>query len=403
LEYCSCRRPVEAIIYLHQNNPQLRALILSNSSFSGDPRVLRQVQWLVEENWCVDGIGIGFKPTELNGEYFKLRQPNLAIRMLIYVFCNSRRRSKALIEHQIDFKFSEYFSKHSYDLLIANDTDFLPFVEKALVSTLIHDKAHLHLDLHEFFEGQGHGFVWKLLFRRYQSWLNTFIPSDIWNTRSTVSRDIAVEYESALKISKVAIVLNTPRFSDLSPTELQHEQIHLVYLGKGDSARSLDLLIASMEMLDGRFYLNFMLTGSKRYQTILRKKAIKSSASDRIYFHKSVQHNLVANSINKFDLSLIFFPPKTKNLLYSLPNKFFESVQGRLGVVIGESPSMVSLVNQFGNGIIVNGWGPDSLANSLNSLTASKISELKQNSNSAASVLSAENEKMAFLSALGRV
>jgi hypothetical protein len=73
-------------------------------------------------------------------------------------------------------------------------------------------------------------------------------------------------------------------------------------------------------------------------------------------------------------------------------------VQGRLGVVIGRSPSMEELVARYRNGIVVDGWTGADLRDALETLDADDIRRMKAASHAAAGELNAENEGIVFLS-----
>jgi hypothetical protein len=94
---------------------------------------------------------------------------------------------------------------------------------------------------------------------------------------------------------------------------------------------------------------------------------------------------------------LIFFPPRFPNNTFALPNKFFEAVQGRLGIVIGESPEIVGFVRNREIGIVVQGWRASDLAVAINALSAEDVIALKQASARAATDLSTVGEGPRFL------
>jgi hypothetical protein len=62
---------------------------------------------------------------------------------------------------------------------------------------------------------------------------------------------------------------------------------------------------------------------------------------------------------------------------------------------------MVEIVKDFDNGIVVEGWEPKDLAASINSLSAERLTELKESSHRAAQVLSAETERATFFATIG--
>jgi hypothetical protein len=105
----------------------------------------------------------------------------------------------------------------------------------------------------------------------------------------------------------------------------------------------------------------------------------------------------IARRINPWDLAIIFFPPIRTNLKHTLPNKFFEAVQGRLGIVSGESPEMARLIREGGFGTVVQGWTAADLAAAINGLTTEDVTRMKAASDQAARELNSENERAVFL------
>lgn len=152
-------------------------------------------------------------------------------------------------------------------------------------------------------------------------------------------------------------------------------------------------------MVESRFSLHLMLVGSSSAVKTLRRKA--AGFDHRIVFEEPVAVENVATALNPYDVELIFFPPVTENLRHALPNKFFQSIQGRLGIVIGESPDMAELVAEFDNGIVVKGWSPTDLAAAINALDVAQIGRLKAASGVAAAELNSAREKSHFFAAAG--
>jgi hypothetical protein len=105
-------------------------------------------------------------------------------------------------------------------------------------------------------------------------------------------------------------------------------------------------------------------------------------------------------SINKYDLEIIFFPPKSLNLLHSLPNKYFEAIQARIGVVHGPSINMSLLSKEHGFSIEVPTWDYQELALTLNRYSSADIYEKKMRAAESSKLYCAEVEARKFLAHL---
>jgi glycosyltransferase involved in cell wall biosynthesis len=374
-----------------------RALVMSYSTIHSDPRVLREVEWLLSDGWAVDTVGFG---DGIKGEkirHFEVRMRPFPIRVPLYAILNGSARYKILVESQLP-DLSE-LGNICYDLVLANDLDFLPWcTDKIFNSTLSDSKTKWHLDLHEYFGDQGHGTVWKLLFRKYHQWLFGFTTSDVWTTRSTVAEGIADLYSQLVDFKDMKIVRNAPRYSGLLPTLPQEDKIKLVYHGVADLDRGLEELVHSVKHLDERFELHLLLMGNSRAIKKLKRAVIEDSVEGRVFFHNPVDVEEIPKAINPYDLEVIFFPPVTENLRHALPNKFFEAVQASIGVVIGDSPNMRAIIETEKFGLVVDGWQFSDLVSALNGLDRATVNEMKINASNASKKLNSEYERTNFLS-----
>ncbi|MCX7521049.1 hypothetical protein OSC27_02020 [Microbacterium sp. STN6] len=347
----------------------------------------------------MDSIGHGPRPPRSNGRHFTLGRRPLPVRLLSYLLLPSRWRFELLVGSLIPSVPALDGSEPPYDLLLANDMELLPWatsVAPRLVKPAPHGR--FHLDLHEFAPSQATGWLWKLLFRRYQRWSIPFIGSAAISSRSTVAPGIGRLYEDYFGIPPLSIVRSSPAYVDLEPSPADPEHIRLLHHGKADLDRNPQLLFDTMKLLDDRFTLTMMLIGSPRVIAKLRKLA--EPLGSRVSFVPPVAVTEVAVAVNPYDLELIFFPPTTLNLKHALPNKFFESVQGRLGIVVGDSPEMVDLINEYHLGIVVPAWTAEALAGALRRLTAERVAGYKAAADRAAQPLSAEAEARRFLEAI---
>jgi glycosyltransferase involved in cell wall biosynthesis len=221
----------------------------------------------------------------------------------------------------------------------------------------------------------------------------------IFDSRSTVNNGIARLYEEELSVPEFAVIRNSPPFADLVPGPVDPHHIKLIHHGMASWDRGLREIVDAMRLLDARFSMTFMLLGSE--EVISELKEYSADLADRIDIVPPAPMRELSSAVNRFDLEIMFYRPATRNLELALPNKLFEAVQGRLGLVAGRSPMMVDVINQHSNGVIVDGWEASDLAATLNALTAERVSELKSASHAAAAELSSEAERAVFLRTMG--
>lgn len=385
-----------------------RALVVCYSNLETDPRVTRQIDWLTAAGWVVDSLGLGPKPTPQTHRHFAF-QPAPAVtrstvaKGAIHTVLPYRARFRALVESQIPASLEREKPASGYDLIIVNDIDLLPWaVDKGRSLLSADPNARMHLDVHEFHtwapEAGMPAFQQRAL-GGYHSWLRSHISSDAFDTRSTVADGIADLYASEFGFERPSIVRNSPAFVDQQPSPVDPERIRLIYHGNAEMARGLDLLIEAFRQMDERFTLTLMLTGSVEGKDALRR--LTADLASRVEFIEPVPMSQVATTINGYDLEVIFYPPTSPNFRFSFPNKFFESVQGRIGVVIGDSPSMTAIVSQYHNGAVVDGWDAADLARTVNALDAEAITALKAGADACARDLNSGAEMKRFLESVG--
>ena len=110
-------------------------------------------------------------------------------------------------------------------------------------------------------------------------------------------------------------------------------------------------------------------------------------------FRDPVPYAQLVDTLAEYDVSMTFLPPTNFNLAHALPNKFFEAVQARLGLIIGPSPEMVAILTQYGLGAIVPDFEVESLRSVIRDLTPEMVASWKQAADAAAKDLSAEAQQ----------
>lgn len=276
----------------------------------------------------------------------------------------------------------ELLQGEQFDLVVANDARALP----AAFATA--GGAPVWADLHEWApEEQSHILSWRLLVAPFMMHLcRTYLPHCAAVT--TVSPLIAQLYEKEFGV-EAEVVRNARDFVELSPSVMQPGRIRLVHSGVAVPERCIETLIDAMHDLDARFSLDlFLVFGTDHsYREQLARRA---ASSERVTFHDPVAPHELPAALNAFDLGVYLLRPTTTNHRFMLPNKFFDFVQSRLGVVFGQAAEIDALVDSHGLGVTVDGFEPADLARALNALTMDEVRAFKQHSNAAARELSSD-------------
>jgi glycosyltransferase involved in cell wall biosynthesis len=363
------------------------------SPVGNDARVTKEIRWLEAAGYRVDILSRGPEHPDATGRRFRIGHPSSRLQLIVHALLPSRARFRGVVEKYMP---TSELSGRKYDLIIVNDHHLLPWVVNAVPALA---NGPVILDLHEVYSGNGTGLQYKLLYARYDDWLLTFITSPVFTKLLTVAEGIADLYRDQYGVPRPGVIRNVALYEELESSPVDPERILLVHHGSAAIERGIDIMLDAALQLEPRFTLVLMLLGDERSLAPLRRHP--AIAAGRAEFREPVGVTEVARAINDCDLELIFFPPRFPNNVYALPNKFFEAIQGRLGIVIGQSPEIVGFVRDYGLGIIVDGWSASDLAAAINRLSTEEIVAMKQASARAASELSNRGEGPRFLAEIG--
>lgn len=388
------------------DSPRRRVLIACWSKLEVDPRILRQIRWLSDVGWIVDTLGEGATPgPEVRTHFSMAGEPRWLgsrfVKGLMLVLLPFPARFRSFVEARIPRAATFAVARGEYDLIVVNDIDFLPWAIRTTTAARRVREMDAHLDLHEYHTRDlPDGTSLRPLMNGYWRWLRRKIASPAFTTRSTVANGIADLYASEFGVARPSIVRNCPDYVDQQPSSVSDDRVRLLYHGNAAWERGLRPLMDSVPLLDERFRLTMMLTGDPAVK--LELEAMAATSNGRVEVIAPVPMSQVSLAINSFDLEIMVYPPDSENLRFALPNKLFEAIQGRLGLVIGNSPSMTELVGEFDNGVMVDGWEGQDVARAINGLTRKRITEMKNASHACAGQLNSEVEGTRFLQAIVR-
>jgi len=364
-------------------------LILAFSNLAVDPRVNRQIRFL-RDTYRI--IAVGLAHPEVDGVEFipvtKIKRsypsPLGVLQMLFHRYDDWYWQQMHVLE-----AFNKLSNVHA-DLILANDLQTLPLALKVARG------AKVILDAHEYAPRQNEDVLsWRLLIKNYATYLcRKYIPQV--HAMMTVCPGIAETYERDTGV-KPLVMTSAPDYEDLEPNVMggNGRRIRLIHHGAAAPSRKIENMIRMMDDLDERFELNFMFVESHpRYLRHLKRLAEKRSA---IRFLPPQPMHQLPRYLNQFDIGVYLLEPTNFNHLHSLPNKFFEFIQARLGVAIGPSPEMARIVREHNLGVISEDFSPKRLAQCLRHLDPKTINFYKSQSHKAAQILSAEKNKELLL------
>lgn len=275
-------------------------------------------------------------------------------------------------------------AREAFDIILCHDLSLLPMAYALRNQAQNRDRAKIVMDLREYYPRQMESSLkWKLKNGIHAAHLCSCYLAEA-DARLTVSSGLAAEYENIYQASCSLLPSYSP-FHKLQPLNSSDGPIRCIHHGGAQPNRKLELMIEAIRMLDGRVTLDFMLTlGNAEYLQKLQRMA---QGIPWIRFLPTVPMQDIVRTIHPYDLGIYLLPDRDFNTRHALPNKLFEFIQARLGVVVSPVPDMSQLVRHYGVGTVTSDYTPQCLAETLGSLSREDILKFKNSANEAAKVL----------------
>jgi glycosyltransferase involved in cell wall biosynthesis len=363
-----------------------RILIFTYTPFAREPRALKQVRYLRSEH---DVTTAGFGPAPFDDLPHVQLVETLPYRFgligrLLYLGLLVLRVYPLLTQLSArDRAVRQLLAEGDWDVVIAHDVQTI---------TVAHDLAARHgviADLHEYAPRQNeHSLAWRAIIAPYFRWL---CRRQVSRSAAvvTVSEGIVKEYKKEFGFDSILVVNATPYQDALEPGAVG-TPLRLVHSGVPAVQRRLETMIDAVLTTSADVTLDFFLVDDDSpYMESLRERA---GDSPRIRFNAPVPYRELVATLNQYDVGLSIFPPTTFNLAWCLPNKFFDFIQARLGVIVGPSPEMARFVERYGVGAVMPDFESGSLARLLEELDTERVATWKQASTSSALELSSERQ-----------
>lgn len=288
-------------------------------------------------------------------------------------------------------------SEEAYEHIFCEDITLLPLALSLQDEPQNRGRAGIIMDAREFYPLQfEHQFIWRTFLGPFNDYLcRTYLPRA--DHIFTVSPGLQDAYLDRYGLSCRLIPSCAP-FHDIAP-HATGGKIRLIHHGAGTPARKLEVMIETARLLDERFSLDLMLMPND--SDYLRKLTDMAEATGRVRIIPPVPMPQIVSFISDYDMGLYVLEPRAFNLRHCLPNKFFEFLQARLGIAIGPSPDMASLVRKHGLGVVADDFSPEAMATRLNALTTADIDAFKAAADVAARELCWERNEQTIAAMLG--
>lgn len=376
-----------------------KILVLAFSDLRHDARIARQIEFLKAEYLvtviCKETNGApGFEA--IKGQHVKLQFWRKAIVGLLLLFRLYRSAHRFLYDYS---EVKKQLGNRSFDLVIANDIESLPFAFDYAPAKVLFD-AHEYAPRH--FEDK---LMWRLLFQPMNVYLcKRYIPKT--SAMTTVGRALADEYAKHFGVTPT-VVTNASPFVPLDPSPMQQDRIRMIHHGGANPSRQLEIMIDMMSLLDERFSLDLMLitptVANPKTRAYLDTLKTKAARTPRVRILPPVKSQEIVATIHHYDIGVFLLPPVNFNYANTLPNKLFDFIQARLAIAIGPTPEMAEIVNKYRIGVVSESFTAESLASKLKSLSSEEIRGFKQRASTAAAELNAETNQKTLREVVARL
>lgn len=258
--------------------------------------------------------------------------------------------------------------------------------------------SHLKIDLifnaHEYYPEQ---FIENKLWRKSQKRLIAIASRYLKRCYRifTVCKGIQKRYETEFRLrpDQQVLVINAVKFKKLNPSAIG-SKIKLIHHGIANRNRRLELMIEVADHVDkNRFEFHFILISSSydlEYFNYLKTEIEKRK---NCFLANAAPTEEIPDYINQFDLGFYMYDNSSNfNMMHYLPNKLFEFIQARCGVVIGPYVEMMPVVKEYKIGVAVEENTVQAMAAAINKITVDDVKAFKRNTATAALELCGENE-----------
>ncbi|WP_193105275.1 glycosyltransferase family 1 protein [Brachybacterium sp. FME24] len=368
--------------------PRARLLIMSFSVLTSDPRVLRQIE-MFKDDYDLVTVGYGDAPAgvaehvEVPGHLDSLR-PSFRHLMALYA---ARLYHRAYFGAGRTRFVLDRVAPGSVEVIIANDVNAVP------VALALKPRLGVHADLHEYAPRQREDERWwRTLVGPFQGWMvRRYVTAA--DSVTTVSQGLAAQYATEYGVRAKVVPNASPYRADIEPSEVT-SPVRLVHMGSAVRGRGIAEMVravidASVEA-PGRLTLDLYLKGGDASYHRELGELVAAHPASGVRICEPVPFAQIVPTLASYDLGLIIYPPTNFNIVHALPNKLFEYVQARLGVIVGPGIDMREMVESAGLGSAVEEATAERIKSALLAVDAEQIAAWKAAADARAESLGAE-------------
>lgn len=359
--------------------PRRRLLILSFSPIASDARVLKQIA-VFKDDYEVVTCGHGPAPEGV-AEHIRISD-DLAIWRYPRPLVIARAYRRAYWGNAAIAAAADALRGREFDIVLADDVDAVG------LALSLRPRLGVHADLHEYSPRQHEELLrFRIFVKPFIEWMcRAFVrKASSW---TTVSGGLAREYERMFGI-RAEVVTNAAPFVEAEPVAAQ-TPLRLVHSGAALRNRHLDVLVEATVASQSATLDLYLAKNDPALIEELRATADRSKG--RVTVHEPVPYAQLAETLRGYDVGVHVLPPVNFNNRWALPNKIFDYVQARLGVIVGPSPEMAEYVERYGIGAVSRDFTAEALTELIDTLTPERVDGFKAAAHEHARELSSESQ-----------
>ncbi|MBC6367460.1 glycosyltransferase [Algoriphagus sp. AK58] len=367
-----------------------KILIFTTNPLHNAPRVIREIQSLISDfDIYVTGET---PPTEgrvnfIFSNRFKYSYFEKALGLVYRLLFLGMPFKGRFFSTQ--WKINKLLKEINPELVIVHPAAFLPYFmrkdRKFKVVFNAHEYHPLEMENNPKWK-KNWGIIYSYIYQTYLSKVDLLI---------NVNQEIADECERNFSVKSLVIPNAALYHSTSSYVSSFNFPLKFIHHGIPNPDRKLEIMIKAFEALGDSYQLDLMLinNGTSYYNHL----SLLASKTSNVRLIPTVSFKEIIPFISKYDLGVYALFPDSFNNKMALPNKFFEFIQARLPIVIGPSPVMSYYIEEYKIGKVSSDFTPDSLAETIHSLSREELFTFKSNLDRAAKELCMENFELLLL------
>jgi len=361
-----------------------RILCISFSDIASDARVLRQLE-VLSQHGHVTTLAYGSAPAGAD-DHIEIDKalPSLPQTIPGVLKLALRRFASVALDAPAVKAAVDAVRGRAFDIVVANEARALPLAFE------VEGRPRIWCDLHEWAPAERtHVLSWRLLVAPFMDWVCAqYLPRV--DAATTINGSIAALYEKDYGVLPEIVRNARPFEPDLAVVPLADDRIRLVHSGGAVPGRNIEAIIDAVDTLGDSYSLDLFLIPSRQGDGYWKQLQAKIAASSRTTLHAAVRPDELPAALNAYDLGVFVLPPHTPNHRLTLPNKFFDFVQARIGLVFGPVVETDTLITGYGLGAVTAGYTAADLVETLRGLTRDDVLGFKHASDAVAEQLSSE-------------